>query len=108
MGRLTCVSSPGTVTVNRDSSPNPDSVHDEASFLSFVATLAADRREAAKVPDAGFGAPRGWQNHTVDDFLDAALAWAHDSSFGRTQGLDVDASVWRRIAVFLHAGKIYE
>ena len=50
----------------------------------------------------------GWQNATIDQFLQAAVAWAEDSDFGRRQELVPDASPWRRLAVFLYAGKIYE
>jgi len=90
---------------------NPETVEDEASFLTFVRTLAADRRLAAKIegnsPD-GYEAPRGWQNATIEQFLDSALSWADDTEFGRTQGLADNVSPWRRLAVFLKAGKIYE
>jgi hypothetical protein len=46
-------------------------------------------------------------NHTIADFLDAAVSWAEDSSFGAQQGL-IDAAPWKRFAVFLYCGKIYE
>lgn len=90
--------------------PNPDDVHDEASFLRFVAALAADRRSAAQQERSAHpqDAVGGWQNRTIESFLDGAFAWAQDSDFGRTQGLSEDVSPWRRMAVFLFAGKIYE
>ena len=82
-------------------------VHDRESFFAFVAALAADRRasvaaEAVKpsspyAPDAG-----GWENITIEAFLEAALAWA---DFGR--GLPA-APTWRDFACFLYAGKFYE
>jgi hypothetical protein len=53
-------------------------------------------------PDAG-----GWENTMVDRFLEAAVAWAKDSEFGRTQGL-ADATPWRVFANFSYCGKIYE
>ena len=52
--------------------------------------------------------PRGWQNLTIEDFLEAALAWAEASNFGRSQGVDDSANPWRRLAIFLYCGKIYE
>ena len=94
-----------------DPAPNPDTVTDEASFLDFVRALEADRRLAAKLEEQephGYGALRGWQNATIEQFLEAAVAWADDSEFGRRQTLRVDVSPWRRLAVFLYAGKIYE
>jgi hypothetical protein len=53
-------------------------------------------------------APRSWQNDTIEHFLESALAWAQDSNFGRSQGLSEDVNAWRRFAVFLFCGKIYE
>jgi hypothetical protein len=91
--------------------PNPETVEDETSFLAFVRTLAADRRLAAthKGHDPhGYDAPRGWQNGTIEQFLEAALSWAEDTGFGRTQGLADNVVHWRRLAVFLYTGKIYE
>jgi len=75
-----------------------EAVHDQESFLRFAQTLLGD---AAKThPDA-------WQNDTLEDFLEASIAWAKDSDFGQRQGL-AKASPWKKAAVFLYAGKIYE
>jgi hypothetical protein len=87
---------------------DPEMVNDEPSFLAFVTALAADRRHAAGLTVSPYSARAGWENDTIEDFLEAALAWAKDSSFGRTQGLDASASVWRRVALFLYCGKGYE
>ncbi len=90
-----------------------DSVHDEATFLEFVECLISDRRaEVQEEPDGpspltcGEGC-RGWYNHSIEDFLEAAVAWAHATDTGTSQGLK-DESPWRRFAVFLYCGKIYE
>jgi hypothetical protein len=91
--------------------PDPDTVTDEPSFLAFVAALAADRRLAAELEKdepRGYGDARGWQNSTIEAFLESALAWAEASGFGRRQEVDKSVSPWRRMAVFLFAGKIYE
>jgi hypothetical protein len=99
------------MTFEPDSNPDPNTVHDEESFLAFVRALEADRRLAAKDEEEdpqGYGAPRGWQNSTIEQFLECALAWVEDTRFGRTQGLGEDISPWRRLAVFLYVGKIYE
>jgi hypothetical protein len=73
--------------------------------------LEADRRLAAereRQDPQGYGAPRGWQNATIEQFLESAARWAEDSQFGRRQDLGQGTSVRRRFAVFLYAGKIYE
>jgi hypothetical protein len=87
--------------------PNPDTVHDEQSFLAFVEALAADRCIASEVAGGPYSAPRGWQNDSIDSFLRSAAAWAETSKFGEAQGL-AGASLWRKFAVFLYCGKIYE
>jgi hypothetical protein len=100
-----------TAQMSSDPSPNPNTVTDEPSFLAFVRELAADQRLAAnleKQEPHRHGAPRGWQNATIEQFLEAAVSWAEDSDFGRRQELGPDASPWRHLAVFLYAGKIYE
>jgi tRNA(Ile)-lysidine synthase len=91
---------------------DPDAVHDRESFLAFVAALAADRRAAAAAenlapsgpygPDAG-----GWENVSIEDFLEAALAWAESTGMGTSQGLPA-APTWRGLAAFLYCGKVYE
>ena len=89
-----------------------DTVTDEKSFLKFVAELRRDREEeveaqsAIPIDDCGRG-PNGWENHTIEDFLEAAQGWAKDSDFGDSQNLK-DASPWKKFAVFLYCGKIYE
>lgn len=89
-----------------------EQVIDEASFLAFARALAEDRVKAIAAekarpsspygPDAG-----GWENTSIDHFLEAAIAWAEDSAFGSRQDL-ATASPWRKFAVFLYCGKIYE
>ncbi len=84
-------------------------VSDEESFVHFVRTLAADfaaeREEVAGhgMPPGGPG-PRGWENGSIDTFLDAAVSWVEDS-----RGRQVVApNPWRRCADILYAGKFYE
>jgi hypothetical protein len=89
--------------------PDPDTVHDEQSFLEFARALHVNRQLADLDGRSGLmAAPRGWQNDTIEQFLEGAVAWAEDSEFGRTVGVPEDASAWRRFAVFLYAGKMYE
>src|SRR5262245_15112752 len=73
---------------------NPDAVHD---------------RESLQItPSSPFGADAGgWENITIEQFLDAALAWAESTDMGVSQGLPAVPS-WRAFAVFLWCGKVYE
>ena len=87
-------------------------VNSEESLLAFIVALAEDRRQAvvaerenpssAHGPDAG-----GWENTSIEEFLEAAAAWAESTKFGLAQGLAAD-NLWKRFAVFLYLGKIYE
>ncbi len=94
--------------MTQEPDPNPGLVTDEESFLAFVRELVADRRLATELNAGPHDAPRAWQNDSAEDFLSAALSWADDTQFGRTQGLVDTVSPWRRVAVFLYTGKIYE
>ena len=92
-------------------------VEDEESFIRFAKALIADRENAAKLestsptpgtgPDAG-----GWENRTIEDYLDGAVAWAENSDFGRRMAFPEfemkEASEWKRFAAFLFAGKVHE
>jgi len=82
------------------------------TFLIFASALADDRRASvaahAETPSVGFGADAGgWESVTIEHFLDAAVRWAEDSSFGRDQGVPCD-NPWRQFATFLYCGKLYE
>ena len=87
-------------------------VTDRESFLAFVRALVADREsEVAKEPSHpsrpySCGA-NGWENGTIEAYLDAALRWAEDTDIGQTQGLPSEPS-WKAFATFLYCGKIYE
>ena len=87
-------------------------VTDLESFLDFVISLAADRRdEVAKErinPSNPYGpGANGWENTTIEDYLEAASAWAKATKMGETLGLPADPT-WKNFAVFLYCGKIYE
>jgi hypothetical protein len=89
-----------------------NSVIDEASFLAFASALAEDRiesREKEKInPSSPYGsAANGWQNTTIEDFLESAVAWGEASNLGATQALS-PTNPWQRFATFLYCGKIYE
>ena len=76
-----------------------DLVSDEASFLRYVRGLYQERTKNPMAP--------GWSTETVSDFLEAALAWAEETDFGRTQGLQT-ASPWKKAAVFVYLGTIHD
>lgn len=89
-----------------------DSVNDERSFLAFANALALDRVESREKeknsPSSPYGAAvNGWENTSIEDFLDGAIAWGEASNLGISQGLS-PSNPWRRFATFLYCGKIYE
>jgi hypothetical protein len=89
-----------------------EAVSDRESFLRFVDALVRDReiaiREEDKTPSSPYGPDAGgWENTTIESYLEAATAWARDSAFGESQGLDRD-NPWRQFAAFLYCGKNYE
>jgi hypothetical protein len=85
-----------------------ENVDGPESFLKFVQALRDDRLADVGQPTGPFGrGASGWENDTIEDFLDAALSWARATEMGATQGL-VDSSPWKRCAAFLYCGKIME
>lgn len=89
-----------------------DAVCDWQTFLVFTRQLIHDREdevEKEKIsPSSPYGpGANGWENGTIETFLDAAVAWAEATRFGETQGLPFD-NPWRKFAAFLYCGKIYE
>jgi hypothetical protein len=91
---------------------DPHSVNDLESFLAFVLALAADRRasvEAEQIaPSSPYGPDAfGWENTTIETFLEGAYDWAKTTKMGVTQGLPAEPS-WRAFAVFLNCGASYE
>lgn len=92
--------------------PDPDVVHGRESFLVFVRALAAHRRASAAAEQESPSSPwgpdvGGWENTTIERFLDAAYRWAVDMGTGRSHGLQAEPS-WRSFAEFLHCGRSYE
>jgi hypothetical protein len=88
------------------------SVNDESSFLAFAMALAEDRIESREKEKISPGSPyaadaNGWENTSIEDFLEGAVAWGESTRLGLTQGLSPD-NPWLRFATFLYCGKIYE
>lgn len=89
-----------------------ESVTDEKTFLAFAHALLLDRVAAVKAESSVESPPferdpGGWENTSIHSFLEAAIAWAESSQFGTTQGLSLE-NPWKKFAVFLYCGKIYE
>ena len=89
-----------------------DAVCDEETFIAFVAALAADRGdEVAKEkvsPSSPYGpGANGWENGTIEGFLDGAAAWAAASKNGLEFYRKSD-NPWKRCADIIYMGKIYE
>lgn len=89
-----------------------DQVKDTESFLVFVRALAADRAESSAQETASSSSPygadaNGWENTTIESFLESAVAWAEASNFGLAQGLS-PSNPWKQFAIFLYCGKTYE
>jgi hypothetical protein len=86
-----------------------EGVHDEASFVAFVAALADDfareREIEAQNPSSPYGAGAlGWQNDRIDTMLECASAYARST---QNRGAS-HPNPWYRAAEILYMGKIYE
>jgi hypothetical protein len=89
-----------------------DNVRDQESFLKFVEALIKDREDEDSKkklhpsPLYGTGV-NGWENSSIESYLEAAVAWGRSTNMGETQGLKKD-NLWKTFATFLYLGKIYE
>ncbi|WP_439865031.1 DUF7660 family protein [Pseudomonas antarctica] len=87
-------------------------VDDEQSFIGFIEALGMDFAEERLLEETSPSSPYGpgalgWENGSIDTFLDAAAAWATASS--RSSPVSASRSnVWQRCAAILLAGKFYE
>ncbi|KPN92979.1 DUF7660 family protein [Pseudomonas nunensis] len=87
-------------------------VKDEQSFIEFIGALGSDfaseRVLEETTPSSPYGpGALGWENGSIDTFLDAAAAWATDSTRSSPPSAPV-SNVWQRCASILLAGKFYE
>jgi hypothetical protein len=88
---------------------SPEDVADFSSFLAFLDWLAADRldeleKERTHPSHQMAEGANGWQNGSIEAFLDAAAAWARVS---HRVGITPQPS-WTYFARILLAGKEYE
>jgi len=89
-----------------------DQVCDERSFINFIQVLAKDRadeieKEKEKSRSTYEPGCNGWENGTIESFLEAASAWA-DTSFDGLPLYKKPENPWTRCAHILLMGKIYE
>src|SRR5690606_7357620 len=82
-------------------------VNSRQSFLDFVAALRDDKideeqkEKVEKTSPYGPGA-NGWENGTIETFLDAV------HSFGQDNSKITEQADWKTFALLLFAGKFYE
>ena len=86
---------------------NPDRVDSLVTFLEFLDALREERELDAeheeRTPSSPYGpTAAGWNNTSIDMFLDAMHAWAVDSD------ALTETPTWHDVAGLLYAGKIYE
>src|SRR5687767_5076920 len=95
-----------------------NTVVDEESFVRFLKALSEDRAdEVEKEKQKAFSpyteGANGWQHSSIENFLDAAAAWAEDSNRESTilnglPGYTKPTNPWKRCADIIYAGKFYE
>lgn len=83
-----------------------EAVNSKESFLDFVQALKLDRIDEIEKEKIKTSSPygpgiNGWQNITIDDFLDAIHSYGQDSS-------EIKEPNWKTFALLLYAGKMYE
>ena len=88
-----------------------DNVKDQESFLEFARALQADKEDEDRKEKENPANPyshgwNGWENNTIDGFLESAIAWSEDSTFG--DNIKKTENLWKKFALFLYGGKIYE
>lgn len=87
-------------------------VRDEETFLEFVEALGADFEEEREIeasePSSPYGpGALGWENGTIDAFLQAAAAWGTSTAEHPPRSAAA-SNPWHRCAHILYAGKFYE
>ncbi len=92
-----------------------DAVNDRTTFLAFVRALAEDRRAEIELERASPSSPygsgaKGWENTSIEQFLEAGLSWAEDVLGTNDERVHrfPESPSWKTFAGFLYAAKIYE
>jgi len=89
-----------------------EKVHDEETFLQFLTALMKDREREIELEKENPSSPYdagalGWQNITIEGFLESSIAWANDTDIN-TENDPKAQNPWARAAQIIHAGKTYE
>lgn len=100
------------MNVSRDLFDEASAVSDEDSFLAFLNSLREDREAERTIevshPSSPYGpGALGWENGSIEAFLDAAFSWGIASRKG-TVAYQVPSNPWCRAAQIICAGKFYE
>lgn len=90
-----------------------ESVHDKASFIKFIIALREDRQDelakrSAQSQTPHLRSPNGWENDTIENFLDSMAEWADATNALSNKPMVSHESSWKSFAMILHAGKFYE
>jgi len=98
--------------MSEDLHSQADSVSDEQSLIEFISSLAADRAKEVVIERAKPSSPygpgaKGWENGSIEAFLEAATAWAEASKNGLPM-YQVPDNPYQRFAQILLMGKHYE
>lgn len=84
-------------------------VEDRETFLKFVDALIEDRRTASyfekRRPTDYQLSSDDWQSVTIEDYLETAARWLEDNKSSDEKPNEI---TWKKMAVFLYCGKIYE
>jgi hypothetical protein len=85
-----------------------EQVEDEASFFRFAKALQADKEDEGKQDQLKSPSPythgwNGWQNSNIEGFIESAIAFTEDS-----KPWSDESNLWKKFALFLYGGKIYE
>lgn len=89
-----------------------EKVCDEQSFIDFLQALMEDRIDEVQKekinPSSPYGpGANGWQNDTIEAFIEASIAWAEVSKDGMKY-YKKESNPWKRCAHILYMGKHYE
>jgi len=84
-------------------------VHDRDSFVEFLGLLGTDfalekQIEAKNPPPPYSSGALGWENGSIDAFLEQACEWGKAKTPLRSQS----SNPWRECAEIIHMGKVYE
>lgn len=90
-----------------------DQVNSRESFLAFVRALMEDKKDETRKESENPSSPwapgaNGWENHDIESYLEAALAWGESTSAESHQRSLPEEPSWEAFAEFLYSGKIYE